>query len=258
MMVSSFASLAALSVAEFASKPFIQKALATPRRPESVLSFFYGVNHIDEDPTEDMRKGTPLATMQGIWYGANPEYDKLCQTFASVIREAGNKEFLNDPIWSTSIDGKVSQMLLCDQLARNCFRGSDEAFQYDSMAQELSVDLCSQFLGGEMEVPVLAGEMYPPYVTFMILPLMHSEAIENHQLGMKVVEYALSDKSGVPKHLHENFKATGDFLMNHKQVIDRFGRYPHRNKKLGRESTKEELAWLADTDNLPGWAKSQG
>ena len=256
MALSSSISLASLSVSEFASKPFVRSACAAPFKPNSVLSFFFGVDFdLGDEARTCMRNGVPLNEMMPIWYGASEEYDKLCQSFIPVVRDAGTRKLSVDSAWNDSIDGKVSQMLLCDQFARNCFRGSDEAFQYDSVAVELSLELCTNLLP-ERPTEKLVGEMYPPYANFLLLPLMHSESLANHDLGLEVVDWALG--GGVPEHLHVHFVNTQQFLGNHREVIERFGRYPHRNMKLGRESTKEELEWLADLENLPGWAKSQG
>ena len=83
---------------------------------------------------------------------------------------------------------------------------------------------------------------------------MHSESLSDHELGIEVLEYA---KASTPDYMSDQWKNQEEYLANHKAVVDRFGRYPHRNKSLGRESTEEEQAWLDDTENLPGWARSQ-
>jgi len=245
--------LAAMTVAEFASAAFVQQAVANPMSPQAVLSFFFGCNFFTNDYQIPMREGAPLKTMMEIWYKQSDEYDRLCQAFRPVIQAAGKKE-LSD--WNTSIDGKMSQILLCDQIARNAFRGNSEAFAYESVAEDLSSGLIRQLMNkqkdGETSVP---GEFYPPYVNFLVLPMMHSESIAHQELGLDVCDWA---QEHFDASLRDAFVLLRDFSLNHKEVIDRFGRFPHRNKKLGRESTPEEQAWLDDTDALPVWAKSQG
>ena len=248
--------MASLTVADLATKPFVRKACSTPMKPNSVLSFWFGVDFESSEEAKDlMRKGVPFNEMMGIWYGGGDEYDKLCQSFVPVVRDAGTRKLMQDDEWNSSIDGKVSQMLLCDQFSRNCFRGTNEAFEYDPVAVELSLELCSSILTDD-PTKKIEGEMFPVYANFLMLPLMHSESLENHDIGIKVADWALN--GGVSEDFHVHFANSKEFIGNHREVVERFGRFPHRNKSLGRESTKEELEWLADVDNLPGWAKSQG
>uniref|UniRef100_A0A7S1VMR4 Uncharacterized protein n=1 Tax=Grammatophora oceanica TaxID=210454 RepID=A0A7S1VMR4_9STRA len=104
-----------------------------------------------------------------------------------------------------------------------------------------------------IRLSTLDGEVYPPYLQFIISPLMHSELVEDHELATKVADFSLAV---APDSLKECFGRTKSMELEHKKVIDMFGRYPHRNDKLGRESTPEEIEWLA-SDDLPAWAKSQ-
>lgn len=189
--------------------------------------------------------------MQKFWFGGCEEYDALCQPFSDTIREAGNDQ-LCDQWWHTTIDGKVSQLILCDQLSRNCFRGNDEAFAYDDCSLNIAKSLaeCSIL---EKNKSDLTGEFYPPYATFVITAMMHSESGKDHETCLEVLQWA-SERAPQLDQWWENQR---EFELDHKKVIDKFGRYPYRNKKKGRESTKEELAWLANADELPLWAKSQ-
>jgi uncharacterized protein (DUF924 family) len=254
MVLSSTTCLALLTVTELASKSFVQRACSNPMLPESVLSFFYGVNYFDNKHQEIMREGTPLGTMMSLWYQQNDEYDKLCQSFVPAIRAAGKGDLVSGE-WTGSIDGLMSQVILCDQLSRNSFRGTEEAFQYDSVAERLTLQLIEEYKKKPYDRS-LPGEFYPPYINFLVLPLMHSEAVANHELGVEVLDTSLQELEG--SSASKQLEGTKHFLLDHKKVLDRFGRYPYRNGKLGRETTPEEQAWLDDKDNLPGWAKSQG
>lgn len=251
-----------ISLAEFTAKSFVQRACSVhPATPASVLSFFFGCNFLDGQHEEDMRKGEILKTMTDIWYRQSDEYDALCHKhFAETVRAAGTGTLLTLPEWNDSVDGLMSQMILCDQLARNCFRGTQEAFAYDSTSLRLALQLVNA-LKGAPEDRLIPGELYPPFVFFIMLPLMHSEDIENHETCLKVIDdfqAQLRTKETGEEQLVAVFDDQRSFALNHKIVLDRFGRYPHRNKKLGRETTQEERMWLEDIDNLPGWAKSQG
>jgi len=91
--------------------------------------------------------------------------------------------------------------------------------------------------------------MYGCYGKFCILTLMHSEILEDHEIALKLIDWGRSVSPQMP------WAMTKGFLLDHKAVIDRFGRYPHRNIQKNRESTKEELEWLSRKDELPSWAK---
>jgi uncharacterized protein (DUF924 family) len=191
--------------------------------------------------------------MTGLWFGGGPEYDELCRPFEDVVRAAGNKELPRDP-WATTVDGKMAQLLLCDQISRQLFRGTQEAFAYDVPALENARILAQTVLSKDSCAVDLTGEFYAPYLSFMVVACMHSESTEDHALAMKLLEYA---PANTPADLSGWWEYQMQYEIDHKNVVDRFGRYPHRNAVKGRTSTPEELEWLADTENLPGWAKSQ-
>jgi uncharacterized protein (DUF924 family) len=256
----------ALSVSELAAKPFVQRSMVSPNSPESVLSFFFGLDFAS--PSEDyklaMKDGLPFVAMQDIWYGGGDDYDKMCQAFIPTIRSVvGDPKDLEEKkhdefkVWNGSVDGVMSQVLLCDQLSRNAFRGTEEAFQHDAYGEKYVKQLVQDFLNGNPNSQALPGEIYPPYVSFMVVALMHSENLENMKMAAEVLEESMErfkDKEVAMNAL----KFQIGFLEDHRSVIERFGRYPHRNSKLGRENTPEEQAWLEDEENLPQWAKSQG
>lgn len=251
-----------LSVKELSTKPFIQRALQSPKQPESVLSFFFGADYFaaGSGTPESVRDGSCLQQMNHFWFGGGEAYDALCQPFAEAVRDAGQRKLPPNNSWDTTVRGLVAQMLLTDQLSRNIFRGSDEAFAYEEASLDLARQLAHQALGNTTTTAETServeGELYPPYLCFMVTALMHSEHLPDHEyLCLPLVDYA-SCKS------NDDLKGWWDFQKSfateHMQVIQRFNRYPHRNKFKGREGTPEELEWLADTDKLPGWAKSMG
>jgi uncharacterized protein (DUF924 family) len=242
------------AVGKFASQPFIQRALQNPSSPESVLSFFFGVDYSNQTQVEShIHQGQCFDIMKGLWFGGGPEYDELCKPFGDVVRAAGKKELPRDP-WATTVDGKMAQLLLCDQISRQLFRGTQEAFAYDAPALENARTLAQTVLSKDSCAVDLAGEFYAPHISFMVVACMHSESIEDHDLAVKLLEYAAAN---TPAELSGWWEYQKQFEIDHKNVVDRFGRYPHRNAVKGRTSTPEELEWLADTENLPGWAKSQ-
>jgi uncharacterized protein (DUF924 family) len=251
--------LLASDVAVFAARPFIHAALSNPRCPISVLSFFLGVDYRDvtlSDPV--LRSGTFLYDMTPFWFGGHVDYDALCQkSFQELVREAGTRKLLQEEEWNSTVDGMVAQLILCDQLSRNCFRGTEEAFAYDDTSLFLAKSLASQviFPSPSSESATLKGFFYPTYSSFVVTTLMHSEDVGDHKLGFRILDWAVKNTDSSLKEKWWNGQIA--FLQNHTDVLDRFGRYPHRNHKKGRMNTQEEEEWLAKVDELPGWAKSQ-
>lgn len=253
---------AALQVGEFASKAFVQRALRSPNTPSAVISFFYGIDYFGEsleknNAIQELRDGSCIGPMSSLWYGGGPEYDELCSPFGSLVRQAGRGELVDEP-WQSTVDGVIAQLVLCDQLSRNIFRGTSEAFAYDQASLQHARTLTATMLGGTLAgaaaAPTLTGEVYPPFLASTVTALMHSEQVQDHENALSLVEYA---QESTPESLTDFWKQVRSFEEEHKNVVDRFGRYPHRNLAKGRESTAEEEAWLADVENLPGWALSQ-
>lgn len=253
-ITTAFTMASSSAVSKFSSQPFIQRALRNPSSPESVLSFFFGVDYSDHTHVEShIHQGQCFENMKGLWFGGGPDYDKLCQPFGDVVRAAGNKELPRDP-WATTVDGMFSQMILCDQISRQLYRGTHDAFAFDAPALENARTLAQALLSKD-DCPVdLVGEFYAPHISFMVVAFMHSETSDDHDSAVKLLEYAAAN---TPTELSGWWEYQTQFEIDHKNVVDRFGRYPHRNALKGRTSTPEELEWLADTENLPGWAKSQ-
>jgi uncharacterized protein (DUF924 family) len=199
--ISSFSSMAsALSVSELAAKAFVQRSMASPNSPTSVLSFFFGVDYasLNHEYKVIMRDGVPLQEMNDIWYGGGDEYDKMCKAFIPVIRSVvgdSSRMKQRNPeeyrAWNDSVDGVMSQVLLCDQLSRNAFRGSEEAFEHDSTATKKVQQLVHNFLKDKPSAQSVPGEFFPPYVSFMVTALMHSEKIENHSLAADVLDASI-------------------------------------------------------------------
>ena len=310
-------------VQSFASKPFIQQALQNVYHPTSVLNFWFGIDTTTATGMEQLRSGSKecMADMAELWYRGGPDYDKLCQPFADVIHLAGTKSLLPSPlrtssdissnidgvdnIWYSTVDGNIAQVILIDQLARNIFRGTENAFKYESLSLSIARQLSTQYLkhqalNGEWKhlnlasisplnndvekeeqqrpLPVfdaISQTMYPGYSTVLATSLMHSELACDHQLCLALLEHSIhlskENEDGTnhsattsaaakttKQMLCDWYQYQFTFAVDHKNVIDRFGRYPHRNRILQRTSTEEEIQWLSDTENLPGWAKSQG
>jgi uncharacterized protein (DUF924 family) len=268
--------MVALTVRELERLPFVQRAIRNPSEsPHSVISFFFGVDTTTEVGREILQQGTQLKDMLKIWFGSDPEYDALCRSFAPVVRAAGRRELRSWEVptadnlgVATVVDGLMAQLLLTDQIARNVFRGTSEAYAYEDRSLELSRTLAEMAMStihvqdsSKQQCETVESEkINPSYLGFILVGLMHSEVKSDHETCKAIIQDAQRDtmESSSPNpNLVEWWDIQRKALEEHTQVVDRFGRYPHRNKLHGRESTPEEIAWLEDTEHLPGWAKSQ-
>jgi len=154
------------------------------------------------------------------WFEKNPALDKEISTrFLDLHRRAAQCELYT---WRSSTRGQLAEIIVLDQFSRNIFRDTPGAFAQDPLALALA-----QFAVAQQADRYLSTEQR----SFLYLPYMHSESAAIHDIAVK-----LYDQHGLENNL--------DFEYKHKAIIDRFGRYPHRNAILGRESTDEEIEFL--------------
>jgi len=124
--------------------------------------------------------------------------------------------------WFESAEGALALLILLDQFPRNAFRGSAHAYATDSLARHYAARAIANGLDVEIDVALRA---------FCYMPFEHSEDAADQDRAV-----ALFDALGDAKYIH--------YARLHRDVIRRFGRFPHRNRELGRQSTPEEQAWL--------------
>ncbi len=164
------------------------------------------------------------------WFSGAPELDDIIWDRFGDLRQ----ELKATPPDPADLDaaGHVAAVIVFDQFSRNMFRRSAEAFAADPLALALAEDAIARNLD-------LA--LHPREQQFLYMPFMHAE---DPALQARCVE--LFSKLGIP--------GVVEFAEQHKAVIDRFGRFPHRNKALKRESTPEEIAFL-NAKPGEGWQK---
>ena len=126
--------------------------------------------------------------------------------------------------WRTTPEGRLAEILVLDQFSRNVYRDTARAFAQDALALVLAQELVA---GGHDQ------HLTPKQRAFANMPYMHSESLAIHAQAVQL--FALP---GLENNL--------SFELRHKAIIERFGRYPHRNAILGRTSTPEELAFLSE------------
>ena len=155
-----------------------------------------------------------------MWFTKNSEFDDLIRSrFFDIHTQAKKCELFS---WRSEAKGRLAEIIILDQFSRNLFRDSPEAFASDSLALALAQEAVS--LGLDEKLNNLEK-------SFLYMPYMHSESLAIHEI---VIE--LYSQEGLENNL--------DFEKKHKDIIEKFGRYPHRNQILGRKSSAEEIDFL--------------
>jgi uncharacterized protein (DUF924 family) len=141
--------------------------------------------------------------------------------FGATLEAAARCELFD---WRTTPEGRLAEVLVLDQFSRNVYRNTPQAFAQDALALALAQELVAS--GQDRSLPLAQR-------SFAYMPYMHSESALVHTQAV-----ALFAQLGNEDTLR--------FEQRHQAIIERFGRYPHRNAILGRESTPEELAFLGE------------
>jgi uncharacterized protein (DUF924 family) len=167
------------------------------------------------------------------WFSSDPSFDlELKRRFASFVEPAAAGAFGD---WERDALGALALILLLDQIPRNIFRDDPKSFAFDSSAREV----CRRAL--------VAGRdamLDPDQRLFVYMPLMHSEQLVDHAEALRRFEHLAVVTRGTP--YADMVENSLHFERKHVAVLYRFGRYPHRNAVLGRESTLEEERFLRD------------
>jgi uncharacterized protein (DUF924 family) len=166
-----------------------------------------------------------------IWYEQSDETDReIRERFGGFIPEAAATDW---DVGSLSREEGIALVVLLDQFPRNLFRSAGEAFAYDSRAREIARALLATGIGRFFWVERIA----------LVLPFEHSEEMADQDYAvMLAAELAV----GAPENLRELCRDTLDYATRHRDIIRKFGRFPHRNALLGRESTAVEVAFMAE------------
>ncbi|MEY8876048.1 MAG: DUF924 family protein [Leptothrix sp. (in: b-proteobacteria)] len=154
------------------------------------------------------------------WWSAEPAFDaQVRERFGATLQQAAAGELA---AWRATPEGRLAEVIVLDQFSRNIHRDTPLAFAHDGMA----LVLAQQAVGAGADAALSAVQR-----SFLYLPFMHSESRAIH-----VQAEALYRANGLADNLN--------FELRHKAIVDRFGRYPHRNAILGRATTAEEAEFL--------------
>jgi uncharacterized protein (DUF924 family) len=196
--------------------------MAVDESYDEVLAFWF--------PAGLARDGAALLRQAEWWFRGGAD-EEIIRRFPVLLTRAERGE-LDD--WSHAARSRLALIVALDQFSRSIYRGSGRAFSNDPKALSLT-------LGGLASGQYAALET-PWEKTFFVLPLGHSEQLENLELVVKLTEELVRE---APAELRTWFEFSANQARGNRDVIARFGRHPHRNEALGRESTSEELEYLA-------------
>lgn len=189
--------------------------------PDTIREYWFGAL---EDAAVTARERARL------WWSKNPESDdEIRRRFESWVIKAGSGELDN---WASNPQDRLALILLTDQFPRSIYRDLAKAFAFDSKA--LSLALTGIDAGFD-------AALRPLEKVFFYLPLEHSESLADQNRSVSLFQKLVDDASPDQK---PTFAEYLDFAARHRDIISRFGRFPHRNKALGRISTSEELSFL--------------
>ena len=188
---------------------------------QDVLDFWFG---------DGLQRDWPSTNHQALWFGGGAEQDATIRQRFGALVESAFAGGLAD--WEQTLPTRLALLIVLDQFSRNVYRGQARAFAGDARAQQL---VLTTLATGEDEALACVGRV------FLYMPLMHAE---NPVLQARCVERFTTLHDNSPPALREEVAGNLHFALEHRDTIQRFGRFPHRNAALGRESTAEETAFL--------------
>jgi uncharacterized protein (DUF924 family) len=188
----------------------------------SILGFWFG--RAADDPAE-------ASAREAFWFGASGEADSLIrEQFTSVVAAATRGDFDS---WVQSPRSSLALVLLLDQFPRNMWRGTAKAFAHDAQALRAAREAVAR---GHLD------SLAPIEQAFLVLPFQHSESVEDQRESVRLSSEIARTAPPAWQPILERYL---QFAKQHLALVDRFGRFPHRNHILGREATAEEEAYLA-------------
>jgi len=167
-------------------------------------------------------------TVKPLWYNSTPEFDQqLYNRFISIYKNAKEGHLID---WESTADGALALVIILDQFPLNMFRGEKASFATEAMSREVA----QRAIDRKLDV-----QLNNEQKMFIYLPYMHSESLKDQDQSIILFKNAaLDDKL--------------QFAEHHRNIVKRFGRFPHRNEILGRASTTEEINWLASDEGFKG------
>lgn len=165
-----------------------------------------------------------------IWFNGGAEIDRhIAHKFSSLLEEAFRGSLAH---WQQSARGWLSLIVTLDQFPRNIYRGHSKAFAYDHKACALALQ------GIDKQID---RQLYAVECQFFYMPLQHAEDLALQRQSVQLYNLLLAN---APEQLKQHCRNVLSYAQRHLEIIEKFGRFPHRNNILGRSSTTEELEFL--------------
>lgn len=188
---------------------------------EKVLSFWFG--DLDAQGRADKEHSAR-------WWKKDPAFDRsIVDEFGALHAEVARGDH---DAWLESPRGRLAYIIVLDQFSRNMFRGTGQSFAFDPRAVEVVLEGVERGMDREL----CHAER-----SFFYMPLMHSEKLAHQDRCAELFERWRDETSPA---MREGVSYSLDYAEKHRAIVRRFGRFPHRNALLGRESTPEELEFL--------------
>jgi uncharacterized protein (DUF924 family) len=195
----------------------------TARLAQAMMDFWFA----------DALTGVPAATARAkVWFANDTAFDAELRRRFGALPQRAQQGALDQ--WASTPQLALARILALDQLPRNMYRGLAASYAFDAAALTAAVDA------------VGAGHdraLHPLQAVFVYLPFEHAEDLGMQARSVELIE-ALEARA--PGGLEQLFAGFSDYARRHREVIARFGRFPHRNQVLGRASTADEERYLVE------------
>ena len=189
-------------------------------RAEAILTFWFGKPQDNQAYCEERLR---------LWFGRDPQFDQeIRDRFTNDYQLAAERRLMD---WQETPRSALALVILLDQFPRNMFRADPRAFATDPLAREVATLLVQT--GADRQ-------LLPVERMFVYLPFMHSENLTHQQQSVALFQQLAQERS---------YLDSLSYALGHKETIERFGRFPHRNATLGRPSTAEEREFLQQLES---------
>jgi uncharacterized protein (DUF924 family) len=200
-----------------------------------VREFWFGKRLSGALPREGLAAiAQELSQRNAFWFGSDSQLlaqqdESVRSEFQGLVERAARGEL---DAWADSPRRRLSLIILLDQFTRQIYRGTPKAFAYDPAALALTLSGMQSAADGALNIIERL---------FFYMPLQHAESTEVQEESVSSYRRLLGES---PAELRPTFNESFEFAQEHRTLIQQFGRFPHRNRILGRESTAEEEAYL--------------
>lgn len=189
------------------------------QKQQEIIDFWFGELFAD---------GLAQSNARNKWFSVTADYDReITKKFERDLKKAGRGEY---DAWRETPEGSLALILLLDQFARNIYRDLEDMYKYGKAAEEIAAHAIEK--GFDRVLPISKRQ-------FVYMPFMHAENVALQNQSVKLFEELYGE---VVEHIKEYIFL--DYARKYQIIIEQFGRFPHRNEILGRESTLDEITFL--------------